>query len=170
MQTANALSDAKRRRLDEPALHDTPRPVPASGALGDQVGADVRNWLHSISLGQYADKLIAEGCDDLQYLQEKADIERLKKVCGKGKVKMASFHLDKFISKVRECRDPIDKAEASIAPMTAWAPPSAEGASSSASASSMAPAPAPVTAPALGKPVPDYSQARHALRLRPQRW
>lgn len=47
MQTTNALSkdvDAKRRRLDEPAsaLHNTPRPAPASDGLGDQVGVDVR--------------------------------------------------------------------------------------------------------------------------------
>ena len=153
--------DVKRRRMDSPA-RDSVTDGCEPDVTVEPVGTAVRNWLHSIGLGQYADKLIAEGLDDLKYLQEQADPEKVKKVCGKGKGKMNQFHLDKFIRKLDECRAPIVKESASIASMPAWAPVS-EGASpgDSATASPSALTPAPVSAPVQPEQsiyVVDYSQ------------
>eukprot|EP00966_Prymnesium_polylepis_P121311 2803753-Prymnesium_polylepis.1 len=135
MQTASDAhdDDVKRRRLMDgpaPALHDS---VTAGCAPVVPVGTDVRNWLHKIGFGQYADGLIAKGLDDLQYLQQKVDLKELKKRLRKDNT-MLTFHLDKFISKLHECRAPIDKAGASIAPLTSWAPDATSSAAASSSA------------------------------------
>ena len=130
MQTggdAHDGGDAKRRRFegDAPALHDSVTAGCAPDVPVEPVGTAVREWMDSIGLGKYADKLINEGYDDLEDLQEHAELETLKKVCGsKGKVKMGPGHLDKFIRKLRECRDRFDKAGASTASHTPSTTPS----------------------------------------------
>ena len=127
MQTAHDGGDAKRRRFegDAPALHDSVTAGCAPDVPVEPVGTAVREWMDSIGLGKYADKLINEGYDDLEDLQEHAELETLKKVCGsKGKVKMCPGHLDKFIRKLRECRDRFDKAGASTASHTPSTTPS----------------------------------------------
>ena len=149
--------DVKRRRMDSPA-RDSVTDGCEPDVTVEPVGTAVRNWLNSIGLGQYADKLIDEGLDDLQYLQEHANLEEVKKVCGKGQGKMNQFHLDKFIRKLDECRAPIVKESANIASMTPWAPVS-EGACATASSSALTPA--PVSAPVQPEQsiyVVDYSQ------------
>ena len=169
----NETDDAKRRKLDGTGDVPTHVPLCLCTRLTDFCLAptsDVRNWLAEIGLSRYADQLIAKGLDDLQDLKQEADLKELKIRLRKDGT-MLVFHLDKLIRKLEAFRAPIVKESAIIAP-TAWAlvATSAEGASASALAPVSALAPAPITAPALGKPVPDYSQARHALRLRPQRW
>ena len=118
--------------------------------------------MDSIGLGKYADGLIND-YDDLEDLQLNVDLGKLEKVCSnmRGKVKMKHGDLDKFIRKLRECRDRFDRESAIIAPMTAWAPDaiSSATASSSASASSSAPGSSPLSPPVVTSIYPvDYSQ------------
>ena len=153
-----ANDDNKRRKLD---TGDAPVPYESvtTGCteIVPAVGTDVRNWLHKIGLGQYADDLVAKGLDDLEFLQQRVDLKKLQERLKKDKT-MLAFHLEKFICKLEECRAPIDKAGSSIASMTAMAPVTSSGSS------------ALTTAPAFSTPslvckevVPDYSQASHEL-------
>ena len=130
MQTggdAHDGGDAKRRRFegDAPALHDSVTAGCAPDVPVEPVGTAVREWMDSIGLGKYADGLIND-YNDLEDLQLNVDLGRLEKVCinMRGKVKMKMGDLDKFIRKLRECRDRFDKAGASIASHTPSTTPS----------------------------------------------
>ena len=72
-------------------------PVPA-----DEGAAEVRLYMESVKLGQYADKLIKLGYDDINYLQDEVDLDTLKGHC--VQIQMKEPHIGKLLHALKKFR------------------------------------------------------------------
>ena len=78
----------------------------------EEGGEEVREWLSSIGLSQYADKVIEMGLTDLNRLQTKVDLKKLEKRCEEF---MKPFHVDTLIEELNGFREaPVSVALADI--------------------------------------------------------